>query len=240
MNNDSGDYRKDVRDISDKIAAKRDFYQPVNLQESYLAAVMSDVIATYYAVEQTLKLVNEVEFKTDKVIEDLKEAAKGLLLDVSEAKEEIERHRATMEQAMFAAIKGAAKDTTSDIVNQLKEHQKEYSDQVLEHSIKLGQALDTQFDRLTKETEKRSYESVSSAKKELFNVVDKINGNKLLAYALVFAVCSSVMNGLVVYSVNSYFFHQKQVVEQATTTVLNDVKREKPVKVSKRNSKSIN
>ena len=189
------------------------------------------VVVPHYAVEQTLKLVNEVEFKTDKVIEDLKEAAKGLLLDVSEAKEEIDRHRATMEQAMFAAIKGAAKDTVSDIVTQLKEHQNEYSDQVLEHSIKLGQALDTQFERLTKEAVKSNYESVSVAKKELFNVVDNINGNKLLPYALVFAVCSSVMNGLVVYSVNHYFFNQKQVVEQAGIT------REKPVKVRKRNSK---
>jgi predicted transcriptional regulator len=237
MNNDSGDYRKDVRDISDKIAAKRDFYQPVNLQESYLAAVMSDVIATYYAVEQTLKLVNEVEFKTDKVIEDLKEAAKGLLLDVSEAKEEIDHHRTTMEQAMFAAIKGAAKDTTSDIVNQLKEHQNEYSDQVFEHSIKLGKALDTQFERLTKEADKRSSESASAAKKELFNVVDKSNGNKLLAYALVFAVCSSLLNGLVVYSVNRYFFNQKQFIEQSDITVVNGVKREKSAKVRKRNSK---
>lgn len=195
------EYKENAQDVAERILAKKDFFRPKNIQEAYLAGMMGDVIRAYYAAEETLKLVNAIEVKTDKIIEDLRDASKGLLLDVSEAKEEIDQHRSSMEQAMFASIEEAAKYMISNVASQLKVHQHEYSEQVLEHSIKLGQCLDARFDRLTSETDKRNAESVMTAKNEILSVTNKINTNKLFIYALLFSICSSFLTGLVVFSI---------------------------------------
>jgi hypothetical protein len=118
-----------------------------------------------------------------------------VLGDIYEIKKEVE--------LIKLALKDGAGMVASDIKDQLSEHQKIYSNAVLEHSTNLGRSLDTQFARLSQEAGKQNAESVAAAKKELSGLTvaakkeisglaDKIDSQKLLISAVVFAVVFAV------------------------------------------------
>lgn len=189
--------------------------EKISYKDSFLNEMMGDVIRIYFASESTLKMINEAESKTDKVIEDLRAAAKvsaaGLEFDVTEATTALESNKAAIVEAMNVAIAGIA----DKIEERLAEHQSKYSTAVLAHTETLGQSFDARLAEGIVAAKKEIDASVVDAKKEVFSVIGKINSNKLFIYAAFFAACTSVMSGFVMIGVNSYLMHQQQVGVQA-------------------------
>lgn len=182
----------DVRDISQKVIEQREIYRPKNIQESYFSAIMSDILLIYYAVDETSKIANGMEAKTDKAIADLKDsliAAKHALdIDVTEAKDDMNGYISKLQAGFQASLKISMDEMTE----------------------KLDKKINAQIDSLLHEAEKKVEHDISAGKKEIAKVIDKVNTNKLFAYALVFAICSSLITGLFVFSINQYFFNKKQ------------------------------
>jgi predicted PurR-regulated permease PerM len=183
---------EDVRDISQKVIEQREIYRPKNIQESYFAAIMSDILLIYYAVDETSKIANEIEAKTGKAISDLVgallESKQALSMDVLEAQEQIEKYTTTIQDRTTLAI-GIATNNALD---------------------KWDKKIDERIAQLLNESEKKIEKDVSDGKKEIAKVLNKVNTNKLFAYALVFAICSSLITGLFVFSINQYFFNKRQ------------------------------
>lgn len=173
----------DRRDISQRIAEQRDLYRPKNIQETYLATAMSDILLIYFAVDEALKKANELDVATDKVLGTFKS---DLNVD-----EKLNRFLFDFNKLLNQSV-ADNKKTLLDEVDFFQKQIEAYTSKIEKNSTVA----------IEKSIEKSMEGVISAGERRVEKVLDKVViTKKLFSFAVIFALCTSVVTGVFVYAI---------------------------------------